>query len=317
MIRRPMPDSLGLLVTILACGLLAILAAAWLMARMTLRPPRMTDGKAAYLLQRVTPADLGLPFEAMTFTVPDGARGGDARLTLAAWWLPAPVASEQTAVLLHGYADAKVGALAWAPLLLQLNFNVLAVDLRAHGESGGTRTTAGIFERHDLDAALNDLKAIKPEATRTLVLYGVSLGAAVALATAVLRDDIRAVVLDGPFTDFPTAVRIHTRLLGGPGGPVPWLASKLAAWSTGGVPFSTVAPLQLLPRSPCPVLVIHGDLDPFAPAMAREQFFRALATAPTGSRLVVLPGVGHLRGLPDATEVYVEAVTAFLSRPPS
>lgn len=308
-----MPDLIRLSFALLACGLLAVVVVAWLMARLMLRPPRMTDGKATYLLRRVTPGDLGLPFETLTFTARDGAASGDAKIDVAAWWLPAPAKSDRTVVLLHGYADAKVGALAWVPMLLQLGFNVCTLDLRAHGESGGAITTAGVYERHDVDAAINELKSIKPDETRTIALYGVSLGAAVALATAVLRDDVAAVVLDGPFTDFPAAMAVHARLFGAPGWPIPSLAAKLAAWGAGGVDFGAVSPLALLPHSPCPVLVIQGERDPFATTTDREKFANAIATAPVGSKLVVLPCVDHLRGLPDATEAYVDAVATFFT----
>ena len=54
--------SLGVLLGVVAAGLCAILV--YMMARHLLTPPRMTDGKAMYLLRRLTPEDLGLPFEA-------------------------------------------------------------------------------------------------------------------------------------------------------------------------------------------------------------------------------------------------------------
>ena len=38
-------------------------------------------------------------------------------------------------------------------------YHVLVIDLRAHGESGGSHSTAGFFERHDLNQVINDLRA--------------------------------------------------------------------------------------------------------------------------------------------------------------
>ena len=105
----------------------------------------MSDARANWILKRLTPLDLGLDFEEQSFVVRDEQTGG--KLRLAAWWIPSP-GSTRTMLLIHGYADAKVGGIAWAPMLHSLGWNILAIDLRAHGESEGVHTTAGYFERH-------------------------------------------------------------------------------------------------------------------------------------------------------------------------
>src|ERR1700733_3113274 len=101
--------------------------------------------------------------------------------------MPNQNSSNKTVILIHGYADAKVGSIAWAPTWQSLGYHILAIDLRAHGESAGRFTTAGFFERHDLDQIINQLRAAHPQQTERLVLFGISLGAAVALAAAALR----------------------------------------------------------------------------------------------------------------------------------
>ena len=80
--------------------------------------------------------------------------------------MPNPHALGRCVTLLHGYADAKVGAIAWAPLWYSLGYHILAFDLRAHGESEGAYSTAGYFERHDLNQLLNQLRAERPSETR-------------------------------------------------------------------------------------------------------------------------------------------------------
>src|SRR3954452_2525061 len=142
-----------LAVVLLALGALLAAGTVALMAWSLLRPPRMTDGKAAWLLQRLSPGDLNMPYEDARFTVRDQRTGEPLRV--AAWWIPCPAAAGRTSdrcvVLLHGYADAKVGAIAWAPVWQKLGFNILAPDLRADGESEGRESTAGFYERHDVD----------------------------------------------------------------------------------------------------------------------------------------------------------------------
>ena len=115
-----MSPGLYLIFVLLGCGALVVMVAAWLMARLMLRPPRMNDGKAAYVLSRVTPADIGLAYSPMSLSVQDMRTGKP--LNIAGWWLPCPAGGSRTVVLLHGYADAKIGAIAWAPPLLELGF---------------------------------------------------------------------------------------------------------------------------------------------------------------------------------------------------
>ena len=109
----------------------------------------------------------------MNFSVID--ESGGPKLKIAGWWIGNPEARGRCAVILHGYSDAKVGGIAWAPLLRELGFAILAIDLRAHGESGGAYSTAGYWERHDLNQVLDQLKAARPAETRQILLFGISL----------------------------------------------------------------------------------------------------------------------------------------------
>ena len=69
-----------LLITLaLLCTALVIL-----MARTLLRPVRMGDARATFILKRLSPNDLGLEYEPLFFDVRDERTGG--MLRLAAWW---------------------------------------------------------------------------------------------------------------------------------------------------------------------------------------------------------------------------------------
>ena len=230
------------------------------MAIILLRPARMTDGRAAWRLKRLSPADLRLHYSELNFDVRDESNGQ--RLKLAAWWIPCPRAAGRCAILLHGYSDAKVGAIAWAPTLHDLGFNILALDLRAHGESEGTACTAGYFERHDVSQVIDQLRHDKPLETSRIVLFGVSLGAAVAAATAVLRKDLAAVVMECPYPDYELAAESHAEVLGAPGKRLQAMAFKHAQ-KIAGADFSAVRPVDLIARIPCPLMVIRSEADVF------------------------------------------------------
>jgi pimeloyl-ACP methyl ester carboxylesterase len=282
----------------------------------------MTDGKATWVLRRLSPGDLGLPFDTVTFTVRDERTGQPLRL--AAWWIPNPRAEGRCVVLVHGYADAKVGAIAWAPLWHSLGFNVLAFDLRAHGESEGTFSTAGYYERHDLNAVINLIRAERAHDTREVILFGVSMGAAVVTAAAATRDDLAAVVLESPFADFRRTAMIHIDLLGMPGPLFQRAALRVAEWLSGA-DFDAVRPVDLIPRLRCPVMVVVPELD----VLVAPNEVAALRSA-VGAReslggsapdiFWLVPGAEHALPLEAVPAEYREQLSEFLSgaftRPP-
>ncbi len=170
------------------------------MARVILCPPRLSDAAAVWHLGRLSPGDLQLRFEEVWFTAVDERTGE--RLKLAGWWIPHETAGGRCIVLLHGYGDAKVGALSWAPTLHGLGWNILVIDLRAHGQSEGRFCTGGAAEVEDVVQVMNQLRAQRPRDTRTLVLFGVDLGAAVACGVAAREGAVAGVVADSLYADY-------------------------------------------------------------------------------------------------------------------
>jgi hypothetical protein len=311
MIAPSMPPLLSLTLLLLVIGLLAAGGAIWVMAYALVHPPRMGDGKALALLKRLSPADVGLAFEDVSFTVRDSRTGEPLRL--AAWWMPHPQADGRCAVIVHDYADAKVGAIAWGPTWHAVGCNVLAIDLRAHGQSDGAACTAGDAERHDLADVLDQLRAERPGEARQVVLFGIGLGAAAAVGAAALREGVAdAVVLESPFADFRTAARAHFDLLGLPGGFIRSASVRLAAWMAGAE-FAKVRPVDLLAHVACPVMVIAPTEDVFVSTDETAEFERAIASR-TNARddYWRVNGARHLEALYLAPDDYRERLRSFV-----
>jgi uncharacterized protein len=268
---------LAFTLVLLGVGMVLSAGIVYLLARALVMPPRMTDGKAVWVLKRLSPGDLGLPFEEAGFDVRDSFTGRPLRI--AAWWIPHPQSQGRCVIFLHGYADAKVGAIAWAPTWHALGWNILAIDLRAHGESGGRFCTGGYFERDDVGQVIDLLRARLPEQTRRLALFGASMGSAVAVAVAAQRDDVDAIVLDSPVPDFSHGAMIQMGRLGAPGGALRRLSVRVAQWITGAR-FDDVRMLNLLPRLNCPALIIAPERDALLDGDIVDRLRAAMAARP-------------------------------------
>ncbi|MGH7214028.1 MAG: alpha/beta hydrolase, partial [Tepidisphaeraceae bacterium] len=304
-----LPPWLTFAILLASVAILVWASMVWLLSDQFLCPPRMTDGKAVYILKRLSPGDLGLPFEDVRFDVRDQATG--MRLAIAGWWIPHDNPTDRCVVMLHGFADAKVGAIAWAPTWQALGYNILAIDLRAHGDSAGRFTTAGYFERHDIDQVINQLRAARPDQTRHLVLFGISLGGVVALVTAWERDDLDAVIADCPFADYRQAIASHAALVRMPGPAFYRPALALAAWRSGAN-FDAVRPIDRVRRLTSPVLVIHSENDPVIPRAHADAFRSALQHLPGPSEHWLVEGAGHVLGVVADPVAYRQRLRRFL-----
>jgi cephalosporin-C deacetylase-like acetyl esterase len=138
--------------------------------------------------KRVAPAQAGLPRAAeVTFASSDGEN-------LLAWYVP-PDAGKPLVIYFQGNAEglaARVGRFTW---LTADGTGLLALCYRGYGGSSGTPSEDGLIR--DTAAAYGFARERIP--ARRIVLFGESLGTAVAVALAA-GHDVAAVILDAPFT---------------------------------------------------------------------------------------------------------------------
>lgn len=144
-----------------------------------------------------TPADAGLSYRTVVFETDDG-------LSLLGWYIENAEAS-RTAVLVHGWGGGKGDAhvLKTARLYAGAGFEVLILDLRAHGGSEGERVTLGYREVRDVRAALAWLEG-RGTGLGEVVLHGWSMGGATVLRAAT---GVAAVVAESAYADLPPLLR--------------------------------------------------------------------------------------------------------------
>src|SRR5262249_35511969 len=124
---------------------------------------RATPGKP----QR-TPGDLGLAWEPLECTTADYYR--------LKGWVATPSQPRGTVLLFHGVRNNREQTLGRTAFLAAAGYQCVAFDHRAHGESGGRRTSFGYHESRDVVAVLDLVRQTWPR--QRCAVLGISMGAA-------------------------------------------------------------------------------------------------------------------------------------------
>jgi alpha-beta hydrolase superfamily lysophospholipase len=249
-----------------------------------------------------TPADYGLPFDAIACQTDDGLR--------LAGWVVEPPAPRGTVAFFHGLRCTRELTLGRMAVFANAGYRCVAFDHRAHGESQGRLTSFGYHEGRDVAAVLDLVKRRWPEQPR--IVLGISMGAAAVCFAAPWARGADAVILESVYHDILAA--FTTRISAGFPRWFGWL-SRGIIWMTErrlGVRLEELTPADHIGRlAPAPVLLITGTEDPHAtPDDARRLYERC-----RGPReLVLVPGAGHT-DLPEvAGPMYAERVLRFLEQ---
>jgi len=274
----------------------------WLAGLATIRRFTYNDKENAGL----TPKSFELPYEDVSFNAPDG-------VTLKGWWVPAPEA-RGTVVLVHGLNRSRIEMVKKVPFLHKQGWNALLFDLRHHGESGGSVSSFGFFEKQDVHAAT---AFARTRAQGPVVLWGVSLGGASATLAAAEDPGVAALVCDSSYRSLRDTVSHHLRLFRGfrwwlrivPNWPV---ANEVVYWIGRRARFDPDAvdvrgaAAHLAPR-PCLFVCNSGDR-----RMPSEIAFELKAAAGPQAHVLVVPGTSHGGAYRDGTAAYETAVTELL-----
>lgn len=235
-----------------AAALLLVSLASFLLA---VHPPRIAVP--------LRPSEVGLAVEDVRVRASDG-------VVLAGWRVPRPGAP--AIVLLHGYPAEKADLLPFAAALAT-RFEVVLMDLRYFGASGGRVTTLGVRERDDLRRTVDEILA---RGAPAVGVFGFSLGGAVALLTAAEDPRIGAVAAYAPFADLRALAHELYGWMWLGRYPFVWL---MTAWGRLflGLDLGAVSPAAAARAITAPVLVLHSRLDEQIPVTHAERLRAALA----------------------------------------
>ena len=216
------------------------------------------------------------------------------------------------AILVHGYHGAWNLDLACAfSSYYERGFTLLAIEQRAHGESGGRYMTYGVRERFDVRSWVNYVNR-RFGAETPILLAGLSLGSStVQMACGLeLPENVRLVVADCGFTSPDEIGRFVLRRNGLP----VWLLLpqvRLFCRLLAGFGMREYSTIDAQRGNRIPTVFLHGEDDQLVPCeMSRRNY--AACAAP--KRLFTVPGARHGVSFLTDREGCLRVVTEMIDR---
>jgi uncharacterized protein len=246
------------------------------------------------------PSRLGPGCRSLTIPGVNGVR-------LGAWYCPTSP-DRPLVILFHGYHGDKSGTVNEAKVFQELGLPVLLVDLRGSGESSESYTTVGHDEAEDVASAVQYAATNLPHSK--LVLYGISMGAAAVLrAVHACEVEPDAIIVEAVFDRMLTTVRHRFGAMKLPTFPG---AELLVFWGGCQFGFNGFAnnPVDFAPSVRCPILFLHGAIDPNARLEEARQVYDAV---PGQKWFKEFPGVGHAPIVGRFRQQWKDDVSQFLT----
>ena len=256
--------------------LAALLGGLWLLPRLLVDRVLFQPTRGRWM----SLAQLGIQGEEVSLRTEDGVE-------LHAFFLPVR-AADRAILFLHGNAGNASHRLPNAALLAGLGAHVLVPDYRGYGLSSGTPSERGVYA--DARAALAWLLDERDLAERRIVVFGRSLGGAVAVDLAQQRD-LAGVILESTFSSVSDAA---DQLLGPP------LGLTLRGRFDSAAKISGVR---------VPLLFIHGERDNVIPIALGRRLYEL---APEPKSWTSLANAGHNDTVELGGRAYLERIGAFL-----
>ncbi len=234
-------------------------------------------------------------------------------ITLSGWWMEQNPGGS-TVLMLHGLTGSKAGSGILLPsgMLYRAGFNILAIDLRDHGDSTceDGYYSAGQYESDDSAAALAWLVEEKKIPAEKIGIYGNSLGGLTTLNTYAKSDNFAAVAVHDPPVEFGTLVKEEMIYQGFP--PVLYYPLKIYARISQGVFPDEVTPEKALPLSrKQPILVFNGLLDDRVQAHHTDDLVEIASTNGIEIEVKRWEDMGHVEGIFGYTDEFESILVSF------
>ncbi len=226
-----------------------------------------------------TPQLAGLPYEEVYFDTSDNKRLNG--------WFVAYNEAEFTVILCHGNAGNISHRLEKTAMFYDARLNVLIFDYRGYGKSEGIPSEQGLYK--DVNAAYDYLTVERKIPKEKIILYGESIGGAVAIDLA-RKVNAGALITEETFTSVKDMARIA----------YPFIPHFIFS-----ARFDAVSRIKDIS---CPKLIIHSVDDEIVPFHLGEKLFNAAAPP---KEFLKIRGT-HNTAFLDSKKQFIEGIRSFL-----
>jgi uncharacterized protein len=234
----------------------------------------------------VTPGDLGVKFDKVTLSL-----NGD---QLAGWWVPSENPQARTLLYLHGNAANVSANLEHVLRLRSAGLNVFIFDYRGYGDStGGPPREKLLYD--DAERAWRYLVEERNIPPANIVIYGHSLGGALAIDLASKHPEAGALITESTFPSIAAAAE---------GSVFAYLPLRIIVTER----FDSISKIRSVRL---PKLILHGEADTMLPPRLARQLYDA---APDPKQLALIPHGGHEDSAVVNATAYFAALNGFLSQ---
>ena len=232
-----------------------------------------------------TPANLDIPFEEVWIPVEQNQK-------IHGWWLPTPSA-RGTLLYLHGNGLNISANLGLAERYRALGLSVLMIDYRGYGLSDGDFASESQTYA-DADAALQYLLNQRSIPPSEIILFGHSLGGAIAINLAQQSPNVAGLIVQSSFSSMEDLA--HTqfwpKLL-----PLKLLLNQRFQSN------------QKVEQLAMPKLWMHGSADSLIPPSMSQELHRK---SPEPSQIEIVKGAGHNNLATVAGDRYEQLLNSFI-----
>lgn len=215
-------------------------------------------------------------------------------------------------LMMHGYrGNSRRDLCGGVNRAFEVGHNVLLIDQRASGESGGNVISFGINESRD---ALSWLEYIQNNfgKDKNVILTGVSMGAATVMMCIErgLPPCVKGILADCGYSSTKDIIKKVIKEMKLPAN-ILYPFVKLGARIYGKFDLEEIVPLEAVKKCNVPILFAHGDADDFVPYYMSVDCYEACSSEK--KLLVTVKGAGHGLCYPASPEEYVKKLTDFYS----
>jgi uncharacterized protein len=210
------------------------------------------------------------------------------------WWIPVNRTNAKVVLYLHGNSQNIGGNLKHANRFHELGFSVFLPDYRGYGKSeGGFPSETQVYS--DAQTAWTYLTQQRGIDPKQILIYGHSLGGAIAIDLATKHPEASELIVESSFTSIADMVRRDAKFAIF---PIDLLVHQK---------FDSIGKVRSLTL---PVLYIHGTADNVIPSSMSQQLFDATTAS---KQIVMIPNGGHSDNAAVNRSLYFLSVQNFTS----